>query len=148
MAGDRNTAKRTIERALESLGLTPSSLLVKEDASQISWALKRGSAAILVALVERPPGTSFRVVAPVMIPVADRRDSLFARLLEMNAEGLSNAAFGLVDGRVVVVHERPIEGLDLAEVDHAVKQVSAVADTFDDRLVAEFGGQRAIDAVG
>ena len=42
--------------------------------------------------------------------------------------------------------ERPTHGLDAVEVEQMVHHLAAVADTYDDRLVAEFGGKRASDA--
>jgi len=43
------------------------------------------------------------------------------------------------------VSERPAEGLDPNEVEQMIRHLSAVADTYDDRLVKEFGGKRASD---
>jgi anti-sigma factor RsiW len=69
--------------------------------------------------------------------------ALFRRLLEINAGGLANAAFGLVGDRVVAVSERPTEGLGAEEVEQIVRHLAAVADTFDDRLEKEFGATKA-----
>jgi hypothetical protein len=65
------------------------------------------------------------------------------KVLELNASGLVNAAFGLMGDRVVAVSERPAAGLDAGEVEQIVKHLSAVADTFDDRLAKEFGAIKA-----
>jgi hypothetical protein len=45
----------------------------------------------------------------------------------------------------VLVSERPTHGLSALEVEHVVRHLGAVADTFDDKLVASFGGTRASD---
>ena len=37
------------------------------------------------------------------LPDASKREALFKHLLELNAQGLANAAFGLVNERVVAV---------------------------------------------
>jgi len=89
-----------------------------------------------------------RVAAPVMVPPDDatKRSALYQRLLELNAPGLSNAAFALLEGKVIAVSERPAKGLGSDEVEQMVRHLSAVADTFDDKLVAEFGGVRGSGA--
>ena len=79
------------------------------------------------------------------LPDATSRELLFVRLLELNGKGLANCAFGLVGDRVVVVSERPAKGLDLDETDQIIRHLAAVADTYDDKLVKEFGGTRASD---
>lgn len=140
--------RAVVEAAIRKVGLDPSTTLVSEGAEQLSYTLARGSANVLLTVVHRPEQKNvfFRVAAPVMTPDAQKsKEPLFRRLLEMNAGGLSNAAFGLLGDHVVAVSERPADGLDAAEAEQMVRHLSAVADTFDDRLVAEFGGKRASD---
>jgi hypothetical protein len=79
------------------------------------------------------------------LPEALTREALFVRLLELNGKGLANCAFGLIGDRIVVVSERPAEGLDTNEAGQIIRHLAAVADTYDDRLVKEFGGTRASD---
>jgi hypothetical protein len=137
-----------VETVVQKLGLDPEKAKVADTADQVSWTLARGSANVLVTVVHRPEQKNvfFRVAAPVMIPDASKpREPLFKRLLEMNAGGLANAAFGLAGDKVVAVSERPTDGLDATEVEQMIRHLSAVADTFDDRLVNEFGGKRASD---
>jgi anti-sigma factor RsiW len=74
---------------------------------------------------------------------ATKHEAMFRKLLELNAAGLANAAFGLIGNRVVVVSERPAAGLDEGEVEQTVRHLAAVADTFDDRLEKDFGATRA-----
>ncbi len=150
MVGSVRSSRELVEDTLRAAGIDPLSALAKDEPGQTSWSLRRGSANVLVSLlgaVGSPP-TRLRVAASVMtVPdEVEARGRLFARLLELNASALSNAAFGLVGNRVIAVSERPTAGLDGVEVDQVVKHLSAVADTYDDRLVAEFGGKRASDA--
>lgn len=138
-----------VEAAIAKLGLDPKKSLVGEGEDQVSWTLARGSANVLITIVHRPEQKNvfFRVAAPVMEPNPGApKEPLFRKLLEMNAGGLANAAFGLLGDKVVAVSERPAEGLDEKEADQMIRHLSAVADTFDDRLVSEFGGKRASDA--
>jgi hypothetical protein len=146
---DFATAKSTVDLALKKIGVDPDAVRGKDAPDVASWTLKRGSAHILVSLTRREPnrGVFLRVVSPVMtLPDASKRETLYVKLLELNANGLGNCAFGVIGERIVALSERPAEGLDEGEVEQIVRQVSAVADTYDDRLVAEFGGKRASDA--
>lgn len=142
---DLDRAKQLVEATLTRLGLDPNTARAKEEPGQISWTAQRGSASVLLAVLQRDGVTHLRVIAPVVYPDPSKREALYTRLLELNAAGLAHCAFGLVGDRVVAVHERPAAGLDEGEVEHIIRQVSAVADTYDDRLVAEFGGRRASD---
>jgi hypothetical protein len=141
-------AKGTIESAIGKLGIDAATVRVKEAAAgTASWTMQRGSAAILIALSRRKEDEKLylRVVSPVMVPDAAKKDALYTRLLELNGSGLANCAFGVIGERVVAVSERPAEGLDVTEAEQMIRHLGAVADTYDDRLVKEFGGRRACD---
>jgi hypothetical protein len=139
--------KETVEATLKKLGLDPKQALAKEAENQATYTLLRGSAAVLISVVHRTEDNAvfLRVASPVLVPAAGNREPLYKHLLELNASGLANAAFGLLNDRIVAVSERPAENLDQAEVEQMVRHLSAVADTYDDRLVKEFGGKRASD---
>jgi anti-sigma factor RsiW len=139
--------KDTVEATLKKLGLDPAKSLVKATDDQATYTLQRGSAAVLVTVVHRPEQNAvfLRVASPVLVPAENNREGLYKRLLELNAAGLANAAFGLLNDRVVAISERPADNLDPGEVEQMVRHLSAVADTYDDRLVKEFGGKRASD---
>jgi hypothetical protein len=141
-------AKELVEATIKGLGIDPAAARAKDAPSTASWTFQRGSAAILVNLTQRQEDDILylRVISPVMtLPDATRREALFIRLLELNGKGLANCAFGLIGDRVVVVSERPAQGLDGDEAAQIIRHLSAVADTYDDRLVKEFGGTRAAD---
>jgi len=148
---DFENAKKLVEATIRKIGLDPASCRASSGSStsagQAAWTLKRGSASVLVAVTKREDeGVSYlRVASPVVMLPADpaRHEALFRKLLELNAAGLANAAFGLMGDRVVVVSERPVAGLDEGEVDQTVRHLAAVADTFDDRLEKDFGATRA-----
>jgi len=145
---DFAAAKSLVDGALKKLGMDPDAVRGKDAPDVASWTIKRGSAQILVGLARREPNRAvfLRVVSPVItLPEAGKREPLYVRLLELNANGLGNCSFGIVGERVVALSERPTEGLDAGEVEQIVRQVAAVADTYDDRLVQEFGGRRASD---
>jgi hypothetical protein len=142
------TAKRLVEEVIVKLGLDPAKLKGSDGPAMVNWTIQRGSAAILVSVAKSDRGDEafLRAISPVMtLPAEAKLPALFRRLLELNGHGLANAAFGIVSDRIVVKSERPTTGLDGAEVEQIILHLSAVADTYDDRLVKEFGGQRASD---
>ncbi len=148
MGPDFASAKALIEGAIRTLGVEPSAAIAKSGASEANWTLQRGSAAILITLTAReskPPGSSeayLRVISLIMtLPDEEKRAALYRHLLELNAQGLANAAFGLLNDRVVAVSERPTKDMQGDEVTQMVRHLAALADTYDDRLVAAFGGK-------
>jgi anti-sigma factor RsiW len=149
LENDFENAKKLVEATIRKIGLDPANCRASSaSATQSAWTLKRGSASILVAVTKREDegGASYlRVASPVVTLPADRakHEAVFRKLLELNAAGLANAAFGLIGDRVVVVSERPSAGLDEGEVEQTVRHLAAVADTFDDRLEKDFGATRA-----
>ena len=148
MESEFKRAKALVEDVIRGLGVDPAKALAKEDAEQSMWTLRRGSAPILITLGARPgpPAgeirTFLRVASPVLTIPEGSNEPLFRHLLELNAAGLANAAFGIIDQRVVAVSERPTEDLQKGEIDQIVRHLAAVADTYDDRLKAQFGAPR------
>jgi hypothetical protein len=145
------STKALVEGAIQTLGVSPEAARAQEGQGHTSWTLQRGSAAILIALATREtgPGSSalyLRVISPIMsLPEPSKREALYKHVLELNAQGLANAAFGLVSDRIVAVSERPAENLQSEEVVQVVRHLAAVADTYDNRLVKTFGGELASD---
>jgi hypothetical protein len=140
--------KQTVEATLKQIGLDPAQAKVKETDDQVSYTLMRGSASILVSVIHRPEqkATFLRVASPVLVMAEGNREALYRRLLELNAGGLANASFGVMGEKVITISERPADNLDAGEVEQMIRHLSAVADTYDDRLTKEFGGKRASDA--
>jgi hypothetical protein len=144
---DFENAKKLVEATIKKLGLDPASTRAAGSEAQAAWTLKRGSASVLVTVTHHAEEktTYLRVASPVVTLPKDagKHGAMLRRLLELNASGLANAAFGLMGDRVVAVSERPARGLGAEEVEQTVKHLSAVADTFDDRLEKEFGATKA-----
>jgi len=148
VATEFDTARKLVEEVVARLGLDPAKVRGDDRGDLVTWSIHRGSAAIEVSVAKSDRGdTSFlRAVSPIMsLPPEANLSSFFRRLLELNGHGLVNAAFGIMGDRIVAKSERPTAFLDAAEVEQIILQLSAVADTYDDRLVREFGGQRATD---
>jgi type III secretion system-like peptide-binding chaperone len=148
VAAEFDKAKQLVEAVVARLGLDPDKVRGDDGPDLVTWSIQRGSAVVLVAIAksDRGDSASLRVVSPIMsLPPEQKLPAFFRRLLELNGHGLVNAAFGIVRDRVVVKSERPTAFLDAAEVEQIVLHLSAVADTYDDRLVKEFGGERSTD---
>jgi hypothetical protein len=140
------SAKALVEKVIGGLGVVAAAVRAKASEGQANWTLQRGSAAILVSVVQRDGTVHLRVISPMAtLPDVPRREPLFRHLLELNAGGLSNVAFGLLNERVVAVSERPAAGLGEGELDHMIRHLGAVADTYDNRIVTDFGGKLASD---
>jgi hypothetical protein len=155
VVGELLRTRGLVETVVKGLGVDPKVALAKDDANGTTWTLQRGSASIVITLASREAGpkgemrTFLRVVSPVLT-LADGvgHEPLFRHLLTLNAAGLSNAAFGIIDRRIVAVSERPTEDLQANEVDQMVRHLAAVADTYDNRLVNEFGAKHAAAGTG
>jgi hypothetical protein len=144
-------AKELVEATIGRLGVDPAASRAKASPNTASWAFQRGSAAVLVSLTHRKEDEVLylRAISPLMtLPDPLGREALFARLLELNGRGLANCAFGLIGDRVVLVSERPVRGLDGQEAEQLIRHLATVADTYDDKLVKEFGGTRVTDLRG
>ena len=103
-------------------------------------AIKRGSATVGINLLADHGILVF--LAPIMqIPERNQSD-FYRRLLELNFLSTSDGAFA-IDRKTSLVHLRALrglEGLDFEEFTDMLDTVGAVADEWDDKLRAEFGG--------
>jgi hypothetical protein len=136
-------ATTLVESVLKKLGLDPATSKVRDEADTRAWGMARGSAQVLLILSKSDQGSWLRIVAPVVkLPAESARLAFFARLLELNAKSMRNAAFGVMNDGVVVVSERPTEGLDAQELDQMLRHVGAVADHYDDLFIKEYGVTR------
>lgn len=107
-----------------------------------AWRVRKGSATVRITLVDAPSYPHLSIAAPVM-----RTDSkvnvlsLYRRLLELNCDAVTGAAFAVRRNEVLLRTERSILDLDQSEVLDLIRRVQEYADKYDDELVAEFGGK-------
>jgi hypothetical protein len=148
MSDDTTRAVELVEATIRSLGVDPAAAKIPGDDKTRAYALRRGSARVVVAVARGEGGAgTLRVLAPVVhAPEVAKEAAVFRRLLELNAREVSGAAFGLFGDEIVAVAERATKDLDASEVDAIVKNVGRVADRWDDVLAKEFGLKRASDA--
>ena len=147
MDTDFDKAKELVEATIAKLGLDPVGTRAPcANDAQAVWAFKRGSASVLLTVThhEDEDVSYLRICSPVVtLPTEGvNQVALLRRLLELNAGGLANAAFGLMGDKVVAVSERPAADLDAGEVEQSVRHLAALSDTFDDRLAKEFGATK------
>ena len=115
MDTDFENAKKLVEATIRKLGPRPGDDAWPADGRrQAAWTLKRGSASVLVTVTRHEDEDETLPAGRLARRHAARRQgqhgALFRRLLELNAAGLANAAFGLMGDRVVAVSERPADG--------------------------------------
>jgi hypothetical protein len=137
-----------VEQSIRRLGIDPAASRVERQ-GHVAYALRRGSARILVAIHGPHPELGegrLRVVAPLVhLPAPERQPLLFRRLLEANATELVGAAFAISSNEIVIVAERSVRDLDASEVDTTIRNVGRLADRYDDELAATYGAVRSSD---
>jgi Putative bacterial sensory transduction regulator len=139
------SCSQMVEAVLSARGLNPeTSRIHSEDGP--AWGLQQGSAEVYVFLSAGEQGENFiQVISPVMVPAADTLNELLRRLLELNANELTGAAFGLREDEVVLTSDRSTTGLDKVELEEMIRRIASYADYYDDILTVEYGGTRHAD---
>jgi len=103
-----------------------------------TWKFKYGSIEVVVNITGDQPTDTFTVLSTVLaFPVKDE-SRLLKLLLEKNASETFEAHFAIQNDQVIVIASRSVEDLSAAEISRLITIVSAIADTNDDKLIAEF----------
>ena len=102
--------------------------------------LQRGSAIIGINVLEEQG--VLMVFSPIMPVPRAGREAFYRRLLELSFVTTSDAAFAVnaTQDEVVVRCLRRLSALDYEEFEDILSTVGEVADRWDDKLIAEFGG--------
>ncbi len=122
-----------------AIGIQPDQHRLNVDTGY-GWNFRHGSAVIEVYIHDNADGTYFQVLSPIMHLPQNGLLPLYRRMLETNLQ-MTNAALGVFQDTVYIFTERPLDGLDVVEVESTISRVTAYADDLDNRLVAEFGGR-------
>jgi hypothetical protein len=143
---DHAAAVALVEASIQKIGIDPATARIPGDAHTAAFALRRGSARVVVAVHGGAHGV-LRVVAPVVKVPADAASAngLFRRVLELNGREIHGSAFGIFGDDVVAITERSLVDLDASEVEAAIRGVGAIADKWDDTLAKEFATKRSSD---
>lgn len=105
-------------------------------------AIQAGTACVLVRLVDAEPPV-VRVFSPLLRKV-DRSPDLLVELNDVNAH-LSFLRLFWRDDTVFAATELLAASVDSASLTHACDAVSDLADYYDERLLARYGGEIAYD---
>ena len=102
--------------------------------------VQRGSAIIGINVLEEQG--VLMVFSPIMPVPRAGREAFYRRLLELSFVTTSDAAFAVnaTQDEVVVRCLRRLSALDYEEFEDILSTVGEVADRWDDKLIAEFGG--------
>jgi len=137
---------KMVERFFKSVGANPKQQRLP-NTDTLGWWLQRGSALVYIILNQHDETPTVRIVSPILYLPEDYILPFYRKCLELNMD-LINCAFGVSDDKVVLVSERPIEGLDANELEGTIRYLSGVADNVDNRLSAEFKARMYLDNGG
>jgi len=132
---DKKRVAEFIQRFSELIGV-PIPPLDGDGFTQVS----RGSATVGINVVEEKGFLMF--LAPIMDVPAQNREALYRQLLELNYLATEDGAFAIdrQSGRVYLRALRSLESFDFDEFVDLLDTVARVADEWDDKLRAQFGG--------
>jgi len=103
-----------------------------------TWKFKYGTVEIVVNITGDRPTDTFTVLSTVLsFPVKDEA-RLMKLLLEKNASETFESHFAIQNDQVIIIASRSVEDLSAAEISRLITIVSAIADTNDETLIAEF----------
>jgi hypothetical protein len=147
---DLKSTVQMVEGLIRELGLEPDANRLQTQEAGHAWGLMKGSAEVFIFIIssdESEEPHSIQVVSPVLhIPQSQPNQlALFRRMLELNAELLSGAAFGIKGDTAVIISDRSTKDLNASEVRDMILRVGHFADMYDDELVVQFGGKRHSD---
>ena len=132
---DAKRVAEYIQRFSELIGVAIAPL--DEDGfTQVS----RGSATVGINVVEQKGFILF--LAPIMEVPEKNKEALYRKLLELNYLATEDGAFAIDEetGKVYLRALRSLEALDFEEFVDMLDTVARVADEWDDKLKAQFGG--------
>ena len=132
---DKKRVAEYIQRFSELIGV-PIPQLDQDGFTQVA----RGSATVGINVVEEKGFLMF--LAPIMDVPANNKEALYRQLLELNYLATEDGAFAVdrQSGRVYLRALRSLESLDFDEFVDLLDTVARVADEWDDKLRAQFGG--------
>lgn len=134
----------------KSLGKSPAFRKVEDSL----YVVKQGSTYVMVSVVPTGPESKHddravvRVVAQVVAGVS-AEPSLFRQLLVLNARVRFGAFAYVPEGSLILFGQSLLGGKDMQskELVAAVHDVALIADGYDDRIVARYGGARMQDVI-
>jgi Putative bacterial sensory transduction regulator len=145
MSNDTSAVRVSVARVEETLAGSPAFTRVEPS----FYVVRQGSAYVYIQILPLEPDRALvRLVAQLARGVEMTPD-LAIKLLRLNAR-LRFGAFGYVEqGSCVVLAHTLLGGetLDPDEITTVLRDLSMLADEFDDRIVEEAGGKRMQDLI-
>ncbi|MEM9553961.1 MAG: YbjN domain-containing protein [Acidobacteriota bacterium] len=108
--------------------------------------VRYGSTVIELAVEPHGEEDTSVVIMAYCVQDAELDDDLALGLLELN-HSLAFGAFSVVGNDIFFSHNLYGRSLDRGNLLNAVTAVADISDDYDDRIVAKFGGQRALDRI-
>jgi hypothetical protein len=143
MSKDTPAVRVTVARIEETLATSPAFTRIEPR----FYVVRQGSAYVHIHVVPwEPERALIRLIAQLAVGVEMTPD-LALKLLRRNAR-LRFGSFGYVEqGSCVILTHTLLGGvtLDTDELTSALRDISVLADEFDDRIVEEVGGKRMQD---
>ena len=130
-----------VENFLKERGLDPKEQSMGTTKDYISWSVCRGSAIIYIYIcLTNAEFKTIRVVSPIVFLPDDNILPLYRKCLETNMD-LFGCALAVFEDKIVVISERPIQGLNESELDWMLDHAAHVADELDNTFADEFGAK-------
>jgi len=142
-----NAVARTCELIEKTLGKSGAFRKVEERL----YVVKQGSTYVTISVIAASGADKqplVRVYAQVVSGVK-AEPSLFRNLLVLNAKMRFGAFAFVPEGNLILIVHSMLGGehIDAQEVVATVSDIALLADSYDDRIVARYGGQRMQDVV-
>jgi hypothetical protein len=139
-----DSVAETCELVEKTLGKSPAFRKVEERL----YVVKQGSSYVTISVVPSQEKPLVRVYAQVVSGVSAEA-SLFRQLLILNGRMRFGAFAYVPDGDLILFVHSMLGGghMDAKELVATVTDVALIADAYDDRIVARYGGQRMQDVV-
>jgi hypothetical protein len=130
-----------IEAFLEQVGIDPKEArLESRENGRGGWQFQRGSASIFIYLEDAGDRQALRIVSPILYLPPANLLPFYRRCLEIN-DGLRDCALAVQDDVILLVSDRPLDGLTPEEIVQNIDILSMAADNLDDQLAKEFSAK-------
>jgi hypothetical protein len=145
MSKDSSAVRVTVARIEQTLANSPAFTRVEPR----FYVIRQGSAYVYIHVLPWEPDRALVRLVAQLAGGVEMTPDLAIKLLRLNA-GLRFGAFGYVPQGSCVVFGHTLLGgetLDPEEITTAVRDLSILADEFDDKIVEEAGGKRMQDLI-
>lgn len=115
-----------------------------DDAEHCDFYLKYGSTVVEISIEPYEDDDAVVEVLAYCVQGVDGSEALMREMLEMNA-GIPMGAFSMVGSDVFFSHAFVARKLDPPQLLASLNVVASTSDLYDERIVAKYGGETALD---